>query len=298
MQQSSKNILVGCHYRHHTDLKNYNSSYLENLTKKLGEQNNKHCVLMGDFNVNLLACDDHNDTENFYDILSSFSFQPLILQPTRVTSSSSTLIDNIFIDQLGIKSTGGNIVTSISDHFPQFAFFDLNIRKIDSKDKYARDFNNFNDREFEDEMNSIQWNVILNDKSCDEGVNLLFSETNKVFDCMAPIKKVKKKKQKNTDKPWITQGLLKSIRSKNKIHKKFLSETDAPRKKILHDKFKTKRNILVNIIRKSEKMYYKTYFDENRTNIKKTWEGIKRVINLNKKSHCPPNTSKWQYNHY
>ena len=68
---------------------------------------------MGDFNVNLLAYGEHTDTGNFYDILSSFSFQPSILQPSRVTSTSSTLIDNIFIDQLGIKSTGGNIVTSI-----------------------------------------------------------------------------------------------------------------------------------------------------------------------------------------
>ena len=81
-QQRSKNILVGCHYRHHTDLNNFNSSYLKNLMEKLNEQNNKPCVFMGDFNVNLLAYGDHKDTENFYDILSSLSFQPLVLQPT------------------------------------------------------------------------------------------------------------------------------------------------------------------------------------------------------------------------
>ena len=32
-QQRSKNILIGCHYRHHTDLNKFNSSYLENLTE-------------------------------------------------------------------------------------------------------------------------------------------------------------------------------------------------------------------------------------------------------------------------
>ena len=80
-QQGSKNILVGCHYRHHTDLNKFNSSYLENLTEKLNKQNNKPCVLMGDFNVNLLAYDSHKDTENFYDILSSYSLQPFFNLP-------------------------------------------------------------------------------------------------------------------------------------------------------------------------------------------------------------------------
>ena len=32
-QHRSKNILVGCHYRHHIDLNSFNTSYLENLTK-------------------------------------------------------------------------------------------------------------------------------------------------------------------------------------------------------------------------------------------------------------------------
>ena len=44
----------------------------------------------------------------------------------------------------------------------------------------------------------------------------------------------------------------------------------------------------MNVIRESQKLYYKDYFEQNKTNTKKTWEGIKRVININKNSHCPP----------
>ena len=138
---------------------------------------------MGDFNVNLLAYGSHKDTENFYEILSSYSFQPLVLQRTRVTSSSATIIDNIFIGQLGIKR----------NHFPQFALIDLKISKTDPVDKYIPDFTNFNDREFENEMNFIQWDVLLNGKTSDEGINILFAETNRIFNCTAPIKKAKKK---------------------------------------------------------------------------------------------------------
>ena len=52
---------------------------------------------MGDFNIDLLKIDSHADSEHFMNTLGSF-FQPQILQPTRITSHSSTLIDNIFFN--------------------------------------------------------------------------------------------------------------------------------------------------------------------------------------------------------
>ena len=42
--------------------------------------------LLGDFNVNLLHYNEHNQTNEFLDFLGSNSFKPLILQPTRITS--------------------------------------------------------------------------------------------------------------------------------------------------------------------------------------------------------------------
>ena len=50
----------------------------------------------GFFNVNFLNYNEHNETNEFLDSLASNSFIPLILQPTRITSHSNTLIDNNF----------------------------------------------------------------------------------------------------------------------------------------------------------------------------------------------------------
>ena len=50
---------------------------------------------MGDFNVDLLNYTTETNTGDFYDLLCSHSFRPLILQPTSVTSRTKTLIDNI-----------------------------------------------------------------------------------------------------------------------------------------------------------------------------------------------------------
>ena len=50
---------------------------------------------MGDFNLNLMNYQSHNLTGEFLDMMYSNTFFPLITRPTRITSHSASLIDNI-----------------------------------------------------------------------------------------------------------------------------------------------------------------------------------------------------------
>ena len=63
---------------------------------KQATKEQKSIFLLGDFNVNLLNDNEHNQTNELLDFLASNSFISLILQPSRITSHSNTLIDNIF----------------------------------------------------------------------------------------------------------------------------------------------------------------------------------------------------------
>ena len=90
------NIVVGVIYRHPSmNLTDFNCNYLKTLLENITKEQ-KSIFLLGDFNVNLLNYNEHNQTNEFLDSLASNSFIPLILQPTRTTSHSNTLIDNIF----------------------------------------------------------------------------------------------------------------------------------------------------------------------------------------------------------
>src|SRR6218665_2550142 len=53
-------------------------------------------VIAGDFNVDLLKVNDHYETSQFYNCLTTYQLFPSITRPTRITSHSQTLIDNIF----------------------------------------------------------------------------------------------------------------------------------------------------------------------------------------------------------
>ena len=78
---------------------------------------------MGDFTVNLLNYDMHSHTNDFVNTMISHYLLPYFLHPTRVTDHSETIIDNIFSNNTIHESVSGNIITRISDHFPQFIIF-------------------------------------------------------------------------------------------------------------------------------------------------------------------------------
>ena len=79
------------------DLTDFNCNYLNKLLENISK-GQKSILLLGDFNVNLLNYNEYNQTNEFLDFLASYSFIPLILQSTRITSHSNTLIDNIFLN--------------------------------------------------------------------------------------------------------------------------------------------------------------------------------------------------------
>ena len=101
------------------DLHEFNDIYLIPLLDKISKES-KSIFLLGDFNVDLLKHDYDAPTNEFFDSLSSHMFLSHIIQPTRVTSNSKTLIDNIFSNILGPDSVSGNLTDTVSDHLPQF----------------------------------------------------------------------------------------------------------------------------------------------------------------------------------
>lgn len=57
----------------------------------------------------------------FLDVMFSRSFVPLITRPTRLTSHTATLIDNIFTNNFDDIAKSGLPVTDISDPLPAFS---------------------------------------------------------------------------------------------------------------------------------------------------------------------------------
>ncbi|KAJ8048890.1 hypothetical protein HOLleu_01392 [Holothuria leucospilota] len=92
---------------------------LINILSKVSDVNCK-CYLMGDFNCNLLNLNSDSNVKDFLNLMTSHSFYPLHSLPTRITPSSTSLVDNIFTnDPRDFHS--GILIMDISDHLPVFS---------------------------------------------------------------------------------------------------------------------------------------------------------------------------------
>ena len=130
------------------DVTDFNKN-LNPLLDKLSRES-KQVFLIGDFNINLLKYNEHQPTNEFLVSLVSNSFLPYIIQPTRLTSDSKILIDNIFPNVISHEVISGNITATISDHLPQFLFVP-NVFSNPSCQKsniYERDWSKFVQQNF------------------------------------------------------------------------------------------------------------------------------------------------------
>ena len=146
---------------------------------------------MGDFNANLLNYNDHTPTNEFLDSLALNSVIPYILQPTRITDHSETLIDNIFSNVITIDAISGNLTATISDHLPQTMIVP-NVFANPSSSRsniYERDWSNFDQFNFVLDYFSIDWDDTLksSDENIDYSTEAFLNKFNNLLDCYAPF---------------------------------------------------------------------------------------------------------------
>ena len=81
-------------------------------------------------------------------------------KPTRVRSSSATLIDNSFVNIPEQVLVSGNILSDISDHFSQFCILFSIVDQPKEKRK-ERDFSKFSSRSFIADLIQVDWDDII-----------------------------------------------------------------------------------------------------------------------------------------
>jgi hypothetical protein len=98
-----------------------------------------------------------------------------------------------------------------------------------------------------------------------------------------PLKILTKKEIELERKPWITKGILTSTKVKNRAYKEFIKSKDKDKSSKTYLKFKTYRDLINTLKKKSHRTFYKNYFNNNMNNAKKTWSGINSILHRTKK---------------
>ena len=172
---------------------------------------------------------------------------PTIYKPTRITESSATIIDNILVNE--VTSNSAISVTDISDHLPT-AFVEKRgskVKRNENKFFYKRNHSLDNINYLKQKLSNVNWHEELIDKNANDSYNKFINIFVKIFYECIPLKRYKCQNKTEPMFPWISKGLLKSINTKNKLYKRYVQKPSEERL----NKFKTYRNNLNNLIRKS-----------------------------------------------
>ena len=180
------------------DVKDFNENYLFTLMDKLSDK--KHVFLLGDFNIDLMKNEIDEQTCTFLDTLTSNLFVPHIIQPTRITPHTKTLIDNIFSNTPNFsQGKSGNLTLSISDHLAQFLIVPLDTGNIPKEFKLLkRDINYFDRENFFLDLISIDWPTVIQLEIEDHNLSFdkYFTTINTLIDKYMPLIQMTSKEAK------------------------------------------------------------------------------------------------------
>ena len=285
LNKYTKNIIVNVTYRQPAGNIKVFENCLNNLlsTKK---HNNKTVYLTGDFNLNLLDYKTNAKVKSYLDIVFSHSFMPLINKPTRISKNNATIIDHLLTNSfINCNHKTGVVKTDISDHFPVFLITEIKLESSTKNDfAFTRKFTDKSLKDFKETLLNVDWDSVLTEKD----PNTAYNEFSRIFllhyDIFFPKKKIKIKK-KNLASPWITKGIVKSSKRKQKLYEKFLKRKTPQNE----ETYKNYKRLFETIKHKSKAIYFNDQLRKYQSNVKKTWDVIKEVIGSTKSvSHTLP----------
>ena len=131
-------------------------------------------------------------TKLYKTFLASFSLIQILRQPTRITCSSSSLIDHIITNAQDKISQSGIIDLGISDHQLIYCTRKI-IRNKSSKTKFiqSRSMKNYNKEDFITKLNSINYPDYQTFSDINKAYANFITHLTTVINIVAPIKDIK-----------------------------------------------------------------------------------------------------------
>lgn len=226
--QSLNKAITLCNiYRPPRDTNAELSLFLNDIRPVIEQLSNESSSLIfsGDININLLQTPLREKYNEYLDLLINNGLIPYISLPTRFSLRSATLIDHIFckLNSHRQKTSSGIILSDLSDHFPCFvilknkSFHTLLPKHVQLRTNSESAYNNL-----QTELRSIDINSQIDSSSnADPNSNykVIARTITQLCNRHLPIRKVKFNKYKHKVTPWITFGIIKSIKYRDKLYK-------------------------------------------------------------------------------
>ncbi len=244
-------------------------------------------IIMGDLNCNLLQF-NNNNTNKLLNILELAQVNIIEVEPTRVTSDSSSCLDLIAIHRYYHCTTYRVGCLAISDHFPVEAEIELNYYTTTCKPTFRRNFKKIDYGAINSDIRRISIENANSDNP-DEQLSYWSYEMENILDFHAPLKAYPAQSKKRLSLP---PEIIAMINLRKKLVRKVKS---SPSDKILFNELKLiQRRVKSNITRFLKVQGENTLSSCDR---RESWKFIRNVTNTYN-SHIPPLANIEDLNNY
>ena len=216
----AKSFLINTWYRPPGTSLDLFSDYEECITKM--DYENKEVITIGDFN-----CDWNNlgertispQTKRIVDLAQTFQYEQLIKESTRITETSSTLIDLAFSNKPELIIDSGVEHIGISDHSMIYVCRKVSIPRKEPKIVNTRQYKYFEINAFRSDLNEI-----FQIQSNLTNPNILWEEWKSKFLAVADLHAPPiTRKVRSEYAPWITENIKKSMKNRDYLKKRPLN---------------------------------------------------------------------------
>ena len=244
----------------------------------------KLAYVIGDLNFDLFNINVDQYAQDFFTLMCSYGFFPTISKTTRFAGTSSTLIDNIFCNNLNLIKCSGIVIDDLSDHFPIFNSVAIDgVTSHEATSKCGVQVC-FNYRRIEEMKEFLRQKLCTTLHETDP--ELIAAQIIAAYqEGLAEFSFAKPQNRKTSPrKPWITPAILASINRKNEL---FYLKLKKPTQENIAN-YSTYRNILKMVLKSAKQQYYAKEFRKNHGNSKKTWSTVSELMgNKSEKSGAP-----------
>lgn len=240
------------------------------LDKILKEFNNTNIIFIGDINIDIKVGNESSKSNDYLEILAMHGLS----QSHNFLTNNKSCLDHCFIKSsfpvitIICKSTltdHFSLITELSKCSFSKTCFTPNIStKID----YSA-LNSY--------LESIEWEVMLNQKPPNEATDLFIETIKEAINIYSIMKSTSRRKA--SLKPWITPGLIRCMRHRDRLHKKLRLDKENVILKISYTRYRQTCN---KVLKNLKHAYFRKKFTLNKNNLKERWKIIKDICHMKK----------------
>ena len=227
-------------------------------------------IVLRDFNSNALK-QQSNMFSAVKHLMFIFNWVQLINTPTRITPTSESCLDLIFVSHRDKISQSGVINIGLSDHFLTYCTRKVQRGSFNTHNSVRiRSMKNYSSENFLMELNKINWFQVTDIEDVNKAWALFHNLFIKVLNRVAPIKQVRLKQR---SKPWMDGHILDLINQRDQALHNY-------RKSKIADDFKhfsKLRNKVQYSIRKAKRHFDNNKIEDHKNSSSDLWKTLKSL---------------------